>query len=350
MKKALRFLLILLLIIAAAIGLGPRPDRPALKASLPTVPESPLALASWVEEREQDQPYLKPDNEARLVWADSLLRTPTRYSLLYLHGFSASQEEGAAMARSVAARYGYHLYLSRLQAHGLEEPEPLLSLDADSLYASAVEALAVAQTLGEEVLIMSTSTGGTLSLKLAAEFPEQVAGLILYSPNIRMFDTNTQLLTYPWGLQVARQVVGSGYREYEADAFTQQYWNARYRLEAVQALQLLVENSMLPETFAAVKCPVFLGYYFKNETEQDHTVSVPAMLEMYEQLGTAAEKKRKQAFPAAKAHVIAHPRESNAFEAVQVATFAFLEEVMQLPVTKTEPMPVVSSPSGPPAD
>jgi alpha-beta hydrolase superfamily lysophospholipase len=43
----------------------------------------------------------------------------------------------------------------------------------------------IAKKLGKKVIIMSTSTGGTLSLQLAAAFPE-IAGLVMYSPNIEI--------------------------------------------------------------------------------------------------------------------------------------------------------------------
>ena len=49
--------------------------------------------------------------------------------------------------------------------------------------------------------------GGTLALKLAAEFPE-IAGLVLLSPNISINDPNAWLLNNPWGLQIARMIKG----------------------------------------------------------------------------------------------------------------------------------------------
>ena len=51
----------------------------------------------------------------------------------------------------------------------------------------------------------------------------------------------------------------------------------RYRLEAVVHMQKLLETAMIPETFAKVTVPVFSGYYYKDETAQDPTVSVAAM-------------------------------------------------------------------------
>ncbi len=55
---------------------------------------------------------------------------------------------------------------------------------------------------------------------------------------------------------------------------------------------------------ARVIAPVFLGYYYRDEQHQDPTVSVAAMLAMYDRLGTPPTFKRKQDFPDAGAHVI----------------------------------------------
>ena len=37
---------------------------------------------------------IKPDNQARIIWADSSKKEKTKIAFLYLHGFSASQAEG----------------------------------------------------------------------------------------------------------------------------------------------------------------------------------------------------------------------------------------------------------------
>jgi len=84
--------------------------------------------------------------------------------------------------------------------------------------------------------------------------------------------------------------------------------------------------------FKTVDEPVFLGYYYKNEEEQDKVVSVPAMLRMYEQLGTPSSQKQKQAFPKAGDHILASPLASNDVEGVYRATYSFLKEVANLEV------------------
>jgi hypothetical protein len=87
---------------------------------------------------------------------------------------------------------------------------------------------------------------------------------------------------------------------------------------------------MKPEVFSKVKCPVFLGYYFKNEKEQDNTVSIPAMLKMFDELGTPTELKQKLAFPDAGAHVIASYIRSKDWQGVERETDKFLTDKVKL--------------------
>ncbi|MEL6250559.1 MAG: alpha/beta hydrolase [Bacteroidota bacterium] len=324
-KWFLGILALMLLIFA----LGPRPDTPKFEQEIPAVDVPMDNLNLFLNAVERFHKNLKPDNQARIIWADTNYEQ-TEYSLLYLHGFSASQEEGAAMAKSVARRYGMNLYLARLHAHGLAGEDAMLEYRADSVYFTSIAALGMAKKLGKKVIIMSTSTGGTLALKLAADHPEAVDGLICYSPNIQLFDTSGEVLVWPWGLSLAKAVSGGDYREFQADEYTQKYWTHRYRMEAVEQLVVLMDNTMTPETFQAVKAPLFLGYYFKDEENQDKVVSVPAMLDMYEQLGTEDTKKRKVAFPEAGDHVLANPRKSKSYGEVKEETFRFVEDILEI--------------------
>jgi len=81
-------------------------------------------------------------------------------------------------------------------------------------------------------------------------------------------------------------------------------------------------------SFSAVACPVFLAYYYKNDEEQDKTVSVPAMLKMFDELGTPENLKKKMAFPEAGAHVIASYIRSKDWQGVERETELFLSEIL----------------------
>ena len=100
--------------------------------------------------------------------------------------------------------------LSRLAEHGIDTTEKLVNLTADKLWESSKEAYSIASQLGKKVIVMGTSTGASLALMLAANYPE-IHSLILLSPNIKIFDSNAWILNNPWGLQLARMINGSDY-------------------------------------------------------------------------------------------------------------------------------------------
>jgi len=257
--------------------------------------------------------------------------------LLYLHGFSACWFEGNPVNIDFARRYGMNLYAPLLASHGIDTPEALIDMTPDRLYESAKEALVVAHKLGEKVIIMGTSTGGTLLLKLAAEYPELMDGLIMLSPNIAINNPAAFLLSKPWGLQIVRSVYKGNYRVTNTDLTSEdcRYWNCKYRLEAFVYLQQLVEATMTKETFSKVNKAVFLGYYYKDEKNQDQTVKVDAMLKMFDQLGTSVNLKQKVAFPDAGTHVIGCKLFSGAWKEVEKASFQFAEEKLELvPIRK----------------
>ena len=330
MKYTLRWLLGLLVFLTVVYLLGPAPPKPQLEATLPPVTSFLATLEREIAASEGLQPGLKPNNQARIVWMDSTRKQKTPYSMLYLHGFSASQEEGAPVHRNLARRFGCNLYLARLEDHGTERPDVFLKLTPENLWASARRAYAIAAQLGDSVIVIGTSNGGALGLLLAST-QSRIAALVVYSPAVALYNPAAVLLDKPWGLQIARIVTGSDYAENgQAKGAIRQYWTTKYRLEGLVALQSFLDRTMNSETFSRIYCPVFLAYYYKNDTAQDKVVSVPAMREMFKALGTPSAQKRERAFPYVAEHVIASHLRSKDWQSVERETVRFLEEVARL--------------------
>ncbi|MGE0636627.1 MAG: alpha/beta hydrolase [Bacteroidia bacterium] len=323
--KVIGAVMLLLIIIYLA---GPTPEKFVPDTNLPPITADVAALEKQIAEKENAFKSLRPDNQARIVWADSS-RTKTEWSIVYLHGFSASWKEGDPVVLDMAKRYGCNLFLSRLYAHGLDTAENMVNLTADKFLQSAKEAIAIGKTIGEKVLVVTCSTGGTLGLYLASEVKNMDA-LVLYSPNLKIYDPTAAMLDRPWGLHIARAVTGSDYHSWKATEEKKKYFTTHYRMEALVALQSLISHTMKKETFEKITCPVFLGYYYKNEEEQDKVVSVKAMQEMFTQLGTVKEKKREISFPEAGDHVICSAFNSKDITGVELETFKFCEEVIGL--------------------
>ena len=329
--RLLKILLVIAVVLAALYFFGPHPAKPVYTNLLPTISDSGAALDGYVANLESRHP-LKKNNEARIVWANDSLKNTTEYAIVYLHGFSASQEEGNPVHRNIAKAFGCNLYLARLAQHGIDTTDALYHFTAEELWETGKEAYAIGKKLGKKVILMGTSTGGTLALQLAAAYPE-IAGLVLYSPNIEINDPNAWLLNDPWGLQIARLVKKSNLNTAaRGDSIYNQFWNHTYRLEATVQLEELLETTMLPATFQQIKQPVLSLYYYKNEKEQDPVVKVSAIQKMMGQLGTAENLKKSVAIPEAGNHVLASPIQSKDIQSVEKETSLFLQEVMKLPL------------------
>ena len=284
--KFLKIFAWIVLVLVIVYLLGPRPAAPAFtNASYPNalkpIAQRGIELEKSIAQKES-QHDIKLDNEARIIWHNDSLKNQTEYSIVYLHGFSASQEEGDPVHRHIAKEFGCNLYLSRLAEHGIDTAESLLHFTIDKYWESAKDALNIGGALGEKVILMATSTGASLALQLAATYPARVHALILMSPNISIFDQFAWLLNNPWGLQIARLVKGSKY----VDATDQRpiyrnYWNYQYRLEAAVQLEEYLETSMNKKTFEKVQQPTLMLYYYKDEIHQDSVVKVGAMKKMF---------------------------------------------------------------------
>lgn len=327
MKKRLIAPAVIAVLLAVYL-LGPRPDTPVYDTSLPQIPQTAAAVETYIESREQRH-IIKPGNEARIVWADPATKAKTPTAVVYLHGFSASPREGFPAHVTFTEKFGCNLYLARLSDHGIDTVPAMAHLTVDRLWNSAKEAYAIGRQLGDEVIIMGTSTGGTLALKLAAEYPE-IKGVINFAPNIEINDPAAFLLNKPWGLQIARIVFKGDTRTVPSDATYRKYWYDTYRLEATVELQQLLSTAATEEVFEQITCPVWSGFYYRDEEHQDPTVRVSAIKEMHNALGTEDDKHAAVAFPNAETHVIACDLVSKSVDEVMRAVEKFAIDVMEM--------------------
>lgn len=294
------------------------------------IPDKLAGLDTFLSERESAF-NLKPGTEAKIEWNCGSELKKTDYSIVYLHGFRASHPEGDPVHHRVATHFSYNLYLSRLEEHGIDTQYPLLHLTEEKLLRSARFAFQIGQQIGQQVILMGTSTGASLALWLASrdEFKDKISALILYSPLIRFYGIKQQLLMNAFSRNLLRIVPGEKYQiETKGTTYAEdRIWNKTYALQGALALGAFVEHHMQDNTFANVKCPVFTGYYYKNDHEQDQVVSVSAIKRMIEKLGTPEELVTAANFPEANNHVICNSLLSKSVENVNDKTNDFLKSL-----------------------
>jgi esterase/lipase len=329
MKKFLKVLLFIIALLAIVYFLGPKPSHPKYDATLPNITETGNALQTFVAKQEATLD-IKPDNQAQIIWADTA-KQKTEYAILYLPGFTASQAEGDPIHKNIAKKFGSNLYLARLYGHGLKDTlHAFEDFTVDKYWESAKQAFAIAKQLGNKVIIMSTSTGGTLSLKLAAEY-QGIAAQLMMSPNIAINDPNAWLLNNPWGKQIGKLVKGTDtLYSGRQDTTYKKYWYSRYNMTGAVELEELIETSMTSATFAKVKQPLCLLYYYKDEKNQDPVVKVSAMKTMYDKVATSANVKQQFAIPNAGYHVMGSYLQSKDLVTVEDKITNFMTGVLGL--------------------
>ena len=328
MKRFLKYFLGLIIILTAVAMLGPTEKFDKVDSTPIDLGVTIDEIEDYVSNKENQISNIKEDNHARILWQDSLAKTP--YAIVYLHGYSASHGEGYPIIQNFSKRYNCNAYLSRLELHGLNDADAYKELTPYNWIESAKEAIAIGKTIGEKVIIMSTSTGSTLGTYLSA-FDPDIVGHIMMSPNFDLYDGNSHLLTKPWGKQIMRFLSDGDYHQWEdAPDGIDRYWTTKNHIQGVIALRDLLNQTMTDEVFKAIDIPVYAGYYFKDETQKDDVVSTDAIESFAKSISTQEDQKTIVKFDNAIGHVIGCDCLNPNWEDVQNSIFEFAENVLQL--------------------
>ena len=326
MKKLLRILSALIVVLALAFLMGPKPDQPVFFNELPV-------LASPLEEIEDSIYNFERQNNAlecaytEVFWSDSLEQT--EYSFLYLHGFSATKHEGDSFRYILPRKYGMNAVFNRMAGHGLQEndAERMSTFTAESAWNKALYDFALAKRLGKKVVLGSCSTGSLLALRLARLYPEDVAAVLNYSPNMGLPDPNSVLLNGPWGLQLTKLVYGTEYRivPERSDGIRIVCKPMAYSWESVVQMQHLVETAVSEQELNEIQVPVLNMVWYEDEERQDYVIDVAKAKAMHEALGGP----KKWVTTAAKEHVIVNHQLSKDLETVYAETYSFLDRILR---------------------
>lgn len=285
MKKKYWIPSLVLLVLIVTYFLGPKPPNPEYTTQLPNLPNDLWQLDSLIQKREDRLP-LRKDNQARILWQHDEPAV-TEYSVVYLHGFGGSYRDGYPVNVKIADTLEANIYLSRWAGHGMVAGEALEKFSPEAAWKSAKEALAIGEKIGKKVIIISTSTGGTLAFKLAATYPEKVHALINLSPYIEDDTEGAFLLNTRWGYELAHLISWGDHMKVEhSKEIATQYFDTVYPTGALVDLQVLLASITTAEMFREVHCPVLTLFYYENFLEEDEHVEVEVYPEIHKLLAT----------------------------------------------------------------
>ncbi|MBB5516574.1 alpha-beta hydrolase superfamily lysophospholipase [Rubricella aquisinus] len=271
MKMVLKIVIGVLAVLILVLLFGPRePDDGDLSFSPDSIGADVDEYLIWAETPFND---ITEGVEKQVIWANPETREKTDLALVYVHGFSATAQEIRPVPDRVAEALGANLYFTRLTGHGR---------DGDALAAASVldwrndlaEAMEIGRRIGERVVLIGTSSGGTMAT-LAADDPRMnadLAGVILVSPNFKVANPAAALLTLPFARQWVPIVAGAerSWEGYNDDH--RRYWTQRYPTVATlpMAASVRAANAV---AFAAIEEPVLM-IFSEDDTVIDHSRTV----------------------------------------------------------------------------
>lgn len=289
---------LLLIVVAVAIYLaGP---KVAVNTAY-TVPDLPADLDDYLRHSESKFSDIVQGAEKTIHWADPQTKRRTRYAFVYFHGFSACRQETMPAPARIAEQFDCNIYYARLTGNGRSD-DAMAEGTVQTWVNDASEAMAIAEAIGEETIIIGCSTGASLAWWTThqSHFASQIAALIFFSPNFGLADPRGDLLTIRWGRQIAEKILGK-YRQSPSEpqsAEHKKYWSHCYPTKALLPMMALVKvaRSIQPDL---CEKPVFITY-----SPYDDTVDADKIQQLYEQL---PQPKRVKVFDDATAtsqHVI----------------------------------------------
>ncbi|MGG9999339.1 alpha/beta hydrolase [Pseudovibrio ascidiaceicola] len=271
-KNYLFLLSLIVLIIGFLLYWANTYVSPSITFNPSDIGEDPEAYIARVESRFTD---IKPGLEKQIIWQNPDTKAKTDYAVVYMHGFSASKDEIRPVPDLVASSIQANLYYTRLPGHA-RTPAAMGEPNVDDYFNALAEALTIGKAIGNKVIIISTSFGGSLTawMDLTDQtLKEDVEAIVLISPVFELAAAGTSLLTYPLAEYYTPIIVGR-YRVADPNAtFEEIYaWTNAY---PSTALLPLAETVKLVGSLDAANAtiPTMFIYDIRDQTSDEHTTA-----------------------------------------------------------------------------
>ncbi len=246
----------LVVLIALMALLGPRvPVDTTMHFDASKIGDDPLG---YLAREEAKVPNIRDGLEKEIVWADPMIHAKTPVAIVYIHGFSASKGETRPLADKVAEELDANLFYTRLTGHG-QDGAAMADGSVNAWINDYEEALAIGRAIGDKVIVIATSTGGSLATWAATQpnASKDVEAIAMISPNYGVQASGAQILTWPWGKQLAELMAGKERSFTPRGALQEKFWTWRYPMAATLPMAALaklayeapVEKATIPALF-----------------------------------------------------------------------------------------------------
>ncbi len=213
-------------------------------------------VTAYLETREAEFDDIIDGAQKEVIWAGTPNRK-TPLSVVYIHGFSATKQELRPVPDQVAEALGANLYFARLTGHG-RGSEAMAQVTVNDWLNDVAEAVAIGRRIGERVVIIATSQGGTMTAMSSVDLNlmQNVAGIVFVSPNFGVNSSTAGLLTMPFARTFVPWIAGKERSWVPHNEEQAKWWTTRYPIEAVFPMAAAVQVAVsLP--YDGVVTPAF---------------------------------------------------------------------------------------------
>ena len=165
-------------------------------------------VQTFLKNRDQREAPLKPKAASSVTWVNNQPQR-TEFVLLFFHGWSTSPREVEPVDQRVASMLGANLVRIRLSGHGLESEtlagsQLMNAATREAMMRDAATGFALSKACGSRVILMGSSTGGTLALWLAAQSwaKPYISSLVLFSPGVSLAVYGAAYTLLKWPIAV----------------------------------------------------------------------------------------------------------------------------------------------------
>ncbi|MEJ2042591.1 MAG: alpha/beta hydrolase [Reinekea sp.] len=201
-----------------------------------------VALAQEIADSEQLYTGIVDGAEKCIHFTNPEKPQKTRYCVLYVHGFSACRQEISPVPEKVAQSLQANYFATRLTGHGIDSEALGAAKPSDWIF-DITEAFEIARTLGEKIVVISTSTGGTLATWMAQqpECKKYLAALIMVSPNYGPRHWGSPMFLWPYARLWLPLFSGETYGWDPDNEGSAKYWTYRYPVTVLYGMSALVQ-------------------------------------------------------------------------------------------------------------
>ena len=236
-------------------------------------------LDQYLKNKESQFSDLKKNVQKKIIWSKKK-NNKTKISIVYIHGFSASSEEVRPLPDLIGKDIRANIFYTRLTGHG--RSSDAMGLSSISNWVNDLhEAIEIGSRIGQKVILISTSTGGTLSAisALNENLSKTILGYIFISPNFGINHKLANLISWPYSEYWLHLFIGKTRTIKPRNELDKKFWTLSYPTKALIPMARLVKK-INNKDFSNVNNPAL--FYFSMD---DKVVEPKKTLEFIENWG-----------------------------------------------------------------